>query len=206
MKNKIIILFTVGFMAIAPSSAQGLNDGDDFLQNNPMVPQPTPQVSAPSESTDTSKKEEMLGIYNLAYYNFSDVVGKCNYGISTYFLRPNGIGGEFNIRLTFKKYGNYSVDLGPNYTFKLWGNDNSKLLFTVAAGPSIRKQEVLKYSSSYREETKDRWYVDLFINPRIGFNYKGVVISGGYFLWTHKFKFGKDERIDGFNVALGCTL
>ena len=167
----------------------------------------SPITGADGQSTNNDDEEEMLGVINLVYYGFD---GFQNYGLSDYFLNPNSIGYEFNIRMNFEKYGNYNVDLGPNYTFKLWGQDNKKLLLTAAVGPSFRMQNVpeISYDSKGRmkEESKTKYKFDLFANARLAFNVGHFTLSAGYFLWGAEFKFEKGYKSDGFNVALGYAL
>lgn len=160
-----------------------------------------------NSSTSSDDEEETLVIFNLVYYGFD---GFQNYGISDYWLNPNSIGGEFNIRMNFKKYGNYNFDIGPNYSFKLWGQDNKKLLLTASVGPSLRLQDVpeIKLDSKGRvkEESKSQFKFDLYANARLAFNVGHFTLSAGYFLWGAEFKFEKGYKSDGFNVALGCTF
>ena len=155
----------------------------------------------------TGANDQTLGIFNLVYYGFE---GRSNYGISDYFLNPNKFGFEFNIRMNFEKYGNYNFDIGPNYSFQVWGEGDKKLLITVAAGPSIRMQDVAEYKTdkkgNYKEEKKTKIKFDGFANARLAFNVGRFTISGGYFFWAPEFKFGKDEKADGFNVALGYSF
>ena len=155
-------------------------------------------------ATSTDDEEETLGIFNLVYYSFD---GFQNYGISDYWLNPNGIGFEFNIRMNFEKYGNYNFDLGPNYSFKLWGQDNKKLLLTAAIGPSFRMQSVPDISydkkGKMKEETKTEYKFDLYANARLAFNIGHVTLSAGYFLWGAEFKFEEGYKSDGFNIGLG---
>ena len=167
----------------------------------------SPITGADGQNVSNDDEEETLGIFNLVYYGFD---GFQNYGISDYWLNPNSIGFEFNIRMNFKKYGNYNIDLGPNYSFKLWGQDNKKLFLTAAVGPSFRVQDVpeISYDSNGRmkEKSKRKCKFDLFANARLAFNVGHFTLSAGYFLWGAEFKFEKGYKSDGFNVALGYAF
>ncbi len=44
--------------------------------------------------------------------------------------------------------------------------------------------------------------VDGFVNGRLSVKYKKIMLSGGYYYWAPKFKFGKDYKADGVNVTL----
>ena len=154
-------------------------------------------------SNSNDDEEETLGVVNFVYYGFD---GFQNYGLSDYFLNPNSIGFEFNIRMNFEDYGNYNFDLGPNYSFKLWGQDNKNLLLTAAVGPSFRMQDVPEYNSKGKVEKKTKYKFDLFANARLAFNVGHITLSAGYFLWGAEFKFEKGYKSDGFNVALGYAF
>ena len=169
----------------------------------------TNDYGSPIIGTDNQKvsnyddEEESLTVINLVYYGFD---GASNYGLSDYFINPNNIGFEFNIRMNFKQYGNYNVDLGPNYSFKLWGQDNKRLFLTAAIGPSFRVQNVPKLSSSGSIEEETQYKFDLFANIRLSFNINNITISAGYFLWGAEFKLSDGYAANGFNVALGFSF
>lgn len=103
----------------------------------------SPITGADGQTITTDDEEESLVIFNLVYYGFD---GFENYGFSDCFINPNSIGFDFNIRGNFEKYGNYNFDLGPNYSFKLWGKDNMKLFLTASVGPSFRMQDIPEFS------------------------------------------------------------
>lgn len=167
----------------------------------------TPITGADGQSITNDEEEESLGVFNLVYYGFD---GFKNYGISDYFINPNGIGFDFNIRMNFEKYGNYNVDLGPNYSFKLWGKDKMKLFLSASVGPSFRIQNVpeISYDSrgNIKEESSTKYKFDMFANARLTFNAGHITLSAGYFLWAAEFKFEDGYKADGFNVALGYAF
>lgn len=159
--------------------------------------------------TNNSEKDEMIGTFNLGFWTFK---GVNNFGFMDYLLTPNGIGGEFGARANFKTHGNANIDLGINYSFKLWHQEKNKLLLTIAAGPSFRFQDVLKnidvkVSSTGRISTKEEWknkfFVDLYINPRITLAVWRINIAAGYYLWAQKFKFSDGYVAHGFNASIG---
>ena len=167
----------------------------------------SPITGADGQTITTDDEEESLGIINLVYYGFD---GFENYGISDYFINPNSIGFEFNIRANFEKYGNYNFDLGPNYSFKLWGKDNMKLFLTASVGPSFRMQDIPEFSytsnGNLKEERSTKYKFDLYANARLAFNAGHFNISAGFFLWAAEFKFDKEYKADGFNIALGYSF
>ncbi|MCR4810303.1 MAG: hypothetical protein K5896_10675 [Prevotella sp.] len=167
----------------------------------------SPITGADNQNINDIDDDETMGVFNLVYYDFD---GGENYGISDYFLNPNAMGFEFNIRLNFEKYGNYNVDLGPNYSIKLWGQDDKKLLLTAAAGPSFRMQDVPKYSQgkngNLKEESETKYKFDLFANARLSFKAGHFMLSAGYFIWGAEFKLSKGYKADGFNFALGYSF
>lgn len=167
----------------------------------------SPIRGADGQSVTNDDEEETLGIVNLVYYGFD---GFKNYGLSDYFLNPNGFGVDFNIRMNFEKYGNYNVDLGPNYTFKLWSSDNMKLLLTASVGPSFRMQDVPEFSydnrGNVKEESSTKYKFDMYANARLALNVSRFTVSAGYFLWAAEFKFSEGYKSDGFNVALGYSF
>ena len=165
-----------------------------------------------SESSATvevkkDNKEETIGAFNLVYYGFD---GLSNYGVSDYWLKPNGFAGEFGFRIDFKDFYNYSFDIGPNYTFKVWGKDKNKVLLTAAVGPSFCGRDVakIKYDSqgNPKVETETKFKFDMFANVRLSFKVSRVLLSAGYFMWAPEFKMGGKYRADGFNVAIGYDL
>ena len=162
-----------------------------------------------SDASSSSDKRDLIGGIFLVYYGFD---GFCNYGVSDYFLKPNGVSGEFNLRTQFKQYSNYNVDLGINYSFLLWEQDKATLLLTLAAGPSFRMQNVSQIEYNERtgkttEESKEKFYIDGFVNPRLTLQVGKVILSAGYFYWAPQFKFSKDDgATGGFNVGIAYNF
>ena len=163
--------------------------------------------------TDYKEKDEMISSANFVFYTFK---GINNFGLSNYWINPNGIGGDFNIRANFKEHGNFSFDLSINYAFKLWQQEKNKLMFVVAVGPSIRIQDALKNIDynvnkttgkvTTKEEYKSKVFCDLFINPRFAFKAGHFNLSAGYFLWSAKWKFSNGAVLHGFNASVGYSF
>lgn len=156
-----------------------------------------------ASKTSSEEDDEMIAGMALKYYSFD---GGWNLGYGGEFLNPNGLGGEFTIRADvehFAEHGNYNIELGLNYSFKLFSENNTKLLLVLAVGPSVRMQDAYNFK-------KDKWdskvFFDCYMNPRIVFNYKRLLLSGGYYLWAPEFEFGSDYRGDGLYLSLGYTF
>lgn len=160
-----------------------------------------------NQNTNEDNVKESVTSMNFVYYGFD---GYQNYGLSDYFLNPNSVGFDFNIRYNFKKYGNQSYDIGPNFSFKLWGQGNNKLFLVAAAAPSLRIQSVpeVKVDSKGKVKTKDKTKVfcDLIINPRLTLCASRLSLSIGYFLWGAEFKLSDGYKTDGFNAAIGIAF
>ena len=158
---------------------------------------------APNNTQATNASaENMVSSFNLVFYSFD---GGENYGFSDYFLNPNGLGGEFNIRANFESHGNYNFDLAVNYTFEILKKDDLNLYLVLAAGPSIRLQDEAEINSKGKIEWNEKVKFDGIINPRLSVTYKNFMLSGGFFYWAPEFKFG-DDAITGFNIALGYSF
>lgn len=167
----------------------------------------SPITGADGQNVNSDDEDETIGAINFVYYGFD---GFQNYGLSDYILNPNGIGFDFNLRANFEKYGNYNVEIGPNYSFKLWEQDGKKLLLTAAVGPSFRIQDVVELSydkkGNVKEDSETKYKFDLFANARLAFNTGKFVLSAGYFIWGAEFKLSDGYKADGFNVALGYSF
>ena len=156
-----------------------------------------------SQTTNNNDEEVGLATVSINYYGFD---GYKNYGVSWGFLKPNKIGIDVGWRGDFKKEGNFNVDLGPNYSFKLLGQDNTNLFFTLSVGPSVRIQGIEQVNDKGTTELKTKLKLDMFGNDRLTLNVGKVVLSAGYFLWSNEFKLDKENKADEFNVALGIAI
>ena len=158
---------------------------------------------APNKTQGTNASaDNMISAFNLVFYSFD---GGENYGISDYFLNPNGFGGEFNIRGNFESHGNYNFDLALNYTFEITKKDDLGLYLVLAAGPSLRLQDEAEINSKGKIEWNEKVKFDGIINPRLSVTYKNFMLRGGLFYWAPEFTSG-DDAATGFNIALGYSF
>ena len=155
-----------------------------------------------SGMTDAQEDDDLeFGIVGLGYYSFD---GFDNWGATFGRINPNGFGGEMSIRMNFEDHGNYNADLGVNYSFQLLNSENAKVFITLAAGPSLRTQDQYDYEENSWETSK--FFFDAYVNARLAARFNKIYISGGYFLWAPKFKFGGDYKADGFNISVAYAL
>lgn len=199
MKKTLLLILTAALFSLS-SQAQTVITND--YGDSPI----TGADGQPVSSSDND--DEAISSFNVAYYNFD---GDSNYGISVYGMNPNHVGVDFNIRLNFEKYGNYNVDLCLNYSFKLWGENGTKLLLVPSVGPSFRMQDRPKVdynerTGNVKKESKTEYKFDLVANPRLALCANRFTFSVGYFLWGAEFKLKKGYKADGFNVALGYSF
>ena len=177
-------------------------------------------MSSHAQTNSVVKKtaSETMTSAGISYYGFD---GFDNWGIAIQSIKPNGVSGELALRTNFDDHGNYNLDLGINYSFALLTSGDVKLYLTAAAGPSLRLQDEYKgtetvvtqhnslalgkYTTSYDKENWDsnNFYVDCYLNARATLAYKSIAISGGYYYWAPKFKFGKKYKADGFMATVG---
>ena len=76
------------------------------------------------------------------------------------------------------------------------------------------QSESIKYSSAKAQalivksliEYKEKFYIDGFMGIKAIIRYKKVLLSAGYNIWAPKWKFGKDEKADGFYAQLGFDI
>lgn len=197
--KKVLLFALVLFVSYTNASAQVVvtNDYDSPIQGDV------------TQKTSDNNESESLSYIGLGFYSFE---GFNNWGFNDAYLNWNGLGFElaFRSQLKFNDYDNLNFDVGLNYSFGLWKDEDKKLYLSLAAGPSIRNQKEIEYSYNSKgkmsTKTKDKIFVDAFFNPRITFSIGKFVISGGYFYWAPKFKFDGDYKIDGFNANIGWSL
>ena len=142
-----------------------------------------------NETIQEDRGKESLAIFGLSYYNFE---GGYNVGIYDNYIRPNSIGFDINLRWSFKNKGNYNIDLGVNYSPKLWSENDFALFLTPSVGPSFRIQD-------------GKFNVDFYFNPRLILNYKSFIVSAGYYMWVAKANFS-DGMNHGFQASLGFVF
>lgn len=150
--------------------------------------------------SNVSKESTSFAAFGLGYYGFD---GMENYGLTIQGYNVNGASIDVALRANFEDHGNYNIDFGVNYTFGLYQKDDLGLYLTLAAGPSFRTQDQLDgFDKHDNPKYKSKIMVDGFVNGRLSVKYKAIMLSGGYYYWAPKFKFGKDYKADGVNVAL----
>lgn len=205
--KKIFISFVLFALAVSGANAQVVISNDyanDATLNNVVGGIYGNNAASRTASGNDDGKSERFVTLGLTYYNFGDVDGESiyEYGMSNMFVNPGHIGLDFNIRVLWKsKINNYGVDLGPNFAIDLWKQDNKGLFIILGAGLSYHESTV----DLYGVKTKSKGF-GLFANPRLALKFGKVVLSGGYFLGAHKFKFSKEYKYDGFNISLAVGM
>lgn len=140
-----------------------------------------------------------IGTIGLGYWTYD---GYENYGIQASHLAYNGWATEFNIRFSFKKYGNYNVDLALlGYSFGVTELDNGAFYIAFVAGPSMRLQTLYNWKD---DKDTEKFFIDFYgaasLNLELGDRF---LIKAGYNLWSGQFKFKKEYNNDGVYVSLG---
>lgn len=162
-------------------------------------------TSSENETGNESKDDDAIVTVNFLFQSFDHHMGEF-YGLSDHYINPNGIGCDFTLRSNFKygidDIGIYAIDLGLNYTAQLWGQDKNKVLFTLAAGPTLNWHDTF----TNKGEKKTKCDCDLFFNPRFGAKIGIVTLSAGYFFWAVKAKFEKGYKFNGFQASIGIDV
>jgi len=155
-------------------------------------------------SDTTEEKEKLpkdLKTSGLMLWVFDDGYDAVeNYGYFTEALTYNGFGAEFAIRTRFKKYANYNMELGLNYTLGVYRDENMALMLIASWAPlSIRTQKTYDVELG---RYKSGFYLDTYFSLRTSFNVWKVAVSLGYFYWMPKWCI--DEGAKGINgLSLG---
>ncbi|GEM_PF-2590948 len=142
--------------------------------------------------------------WGLSFYSFK---GGENYGSTATFVNSNNIGFEFAYRMSFKSHGNLSIDVGPNFSFKLWKQSDTAIFLTPSIGGSLRVQDEfteLDKRNNPKYSTKIKF--DIYANPRLILFYKRVFISAGYYMWAAEAKFEDPYLLHGFQAGLGINF
>lgn len=162
---------------------------------------PDDDVVKISKTKEATSSIDQIGIYGLGFYSYD---GAENYGLTVGFYHFDGFGFNLNIRSNwkFKDHQNtYNADLLLNYSIGFYNNDDVAILLTPEIGPSIATRDV--YDGG---KFKEKWFCDGFAGIKATVKYKAVVLSAGYHIWAPKWKFGKDEKADGFYAQLGIDF
>ena len=167
-----------------------------------------------TEETIQQDLEEKSSFYVISFDYFT-FKGIDNFGVSFSIIKPNTLGLKYSFRSQFKKYGNYSFDIGFNWAFQLWKQDNMALYFVPALGASMRIQSVPKMGTTYDKNLKkivqslqdeSEFGVDPYFNPSLIFKYDKLVLSAGYYLWSIKAKFSDGYLKHGFQAGIGYAF
>lgn len=164
----------------------------------------TTKAQSTVENNNLNFEETSIG-----YWGFD---GMSNYGASwnRYGLR-NSYGSELNIRSDFKRYSNYSVDVGINRILPFSTKDTNKLFVVGAIGPSLRWQKIpdVKFNATTgktTENTKSKLFLDFFVSARVMYVPGKFRLSAGLFLWDAQFKFDSDFMNLGIAASIGYDL
>ena len=132
-----------------------------------------------------------------------------NYGLYLSYYTINGWALNMNFRSSFKKYGNYNLDLALlGYSARVWGNGDADLLVSAVAGPSLRSNKVVDGVNMATGEMKEdfKMFVDAYIAASVMLRYKKITLTAGYDVWGLQFKFSKGNRGNGFYAAVGYNI
>ena len=135
--------------------------------------------------------------------------GMQNYGLYLSYYTINGWALNMNFRSSFKKYGNYNLDLALlGYSARVWGNGDADLLVSAVAGPSLRSNKVVDGVNKATGELKEdfKMFVDAYIAASVMLRYKKITVTAGYDVWGLQFKFSKGNRGNGFYAAVGYNI
>lgn len=193
----------LAFAAVVAMSASAAEIGEPVASNAEQlaVTQETKLVKKSNAATQSEDDSDVMN-FSVSYYSFD---GFENWGVNLNFMKLNKFGGEVGYRMNFKSHGNYNVDLGLNYSIKLYKGDNTKIFLTPSIGASLRMQDQLKLeekNGKLQEDWKEKFFVDGYAQARLFISYKNIGISVGYFGWAPEFKFG-DNLAHGFVGSIG---
>lgn len=202
MKKKVFVTFCLALLTLIGSAQnvvpQSQGTGEAAVAE---VPEQTPQ-----KKSDKGKSYSMVG---LTYHHFNK---KTNfYGIDLTFINPSNFGFELAYHCDFKEHSTHKVDVGPNYSFCLYDQDDFRVFLIPTIGPILRISEEYKrtevterttYSLAFGTQTKTskkdiygkEVNFDGFFSARMAFAYKGCAVSAGYYMYSPKFKF-KDKAL-----------
>lgn len=210
MKKKFFMAFCLAMLAHSVSAQTVLSDSQDAATSTlTEVVDQTPQKQA--------AKKKLYTAVGFAYHRFNT---KANlYGLNLTFMRTGGFAGEIAYNSDFKEHSTHKLDLGLNYTFRLYDNDEFRCFLVPSLGPVFRISDVYKrtdvttkttYSNTFgyqtREYKKDIYgkevYLDGYLSVRLLLAYKSVALSGGYYMFSPKFKFTDKALSHGATVSL----
>lgn len=135
--------------------------------------------------------------------SFTDKLNSC---IGWHHISLDGFGFEYVVRFSTARYGNKNIDLGPNYSYKLWENSKNSLYATAAICISSRVQGMpdIEVSSSgkVKESTKYKYFLDMVTYARVSYELPGVTLATGFVIWAPEFKFDSNYCKTGLMLSL----
>lgn len=198
--------FYVGLKLYIPTSTKTqLRANDNGNQNEEInsASSVEPNQYSRNNSSNTVNKPELIrfSYFGLGAYFYD---GFENFSLSFGSYGINNLGIGLNIRSNFKFKDNattYNGDLLLNFSGCLLNKDDITVLITPEIGPSFAWRYV--YDDG---EIKDKFFVDGFLGIKATLKFKNLIISAGYHLWGPKWKFGKNEKADGFYAQLAANF
>ncbi len=143
-----------------------------------------------------------ISYYGLGFYSYD---GGENYSLSFGNYSFNSLGFGMNLRSNLKFSNNqntYNADLLLNFSIGIYNNSDVAFMITPEIGPSL----AWRYASDGKDKPKEKFYCDGFLGIKATVAYKKIVLSAGYHMWAPEWKFGKNEKADGFYAQLGVEL
>lgn len=159
-----------------------------------------------AQTSDFSNEDERKTTFEkaigLSYHSFK---GANNFGFFSQMLnsKMKGWGLEWGFRSSFKEYGNYSVDFGPNYSFLLYQKGDIHCLLTLGAGLSYRFYKKPEVDKKGNVSHKLGFTVDVIADPRVCLIYKRLMLNIGYSMCSNEWRFDNDNRADGLLLEVG---
>lgn len=186
--KKIVVLFVAALTFGVNVSANDNYPDDDIITS------PTKVSSGSSESA---------GYYGLGFFSYD---GAENYGLSFGGYYYNWLGFGLNLRSNWKfsdHQNTYNADFLLNFSIGVYSDPNNELMFLITPeiGPSLGMRDI--YDNG---KFKEKYYCDGFAGIKATVVYKKLVLSAGYHIWAPKWKFGKNEKADGFYAQLGINF
>jgi hypothetical protein len=201
--------FYVGLKLYIPN-VETQTKSEDVVTQKEVYSNPVSMETPIQESNNSSysvnnvankPKLERISYFGLGFYSYD---GFENYSLSfgNYGINNLGVGANLRSNFKFKDNANtYNGDVLLNFSVCLLNNDDVTVLIIPEVGPSFASRYV--YDDG---KMKDKFFIDGFLGIKAAFRYKFVMISAGYHLWAPKWKFGKDEKKEGFYAQLGLDI
>ena len=127
-----------------------------------------------SSNDDTTKN--LIGSFGV------DVLfgnGNPSFGLDLKIDHLKGLGGEVRWYSSFRKYSPIPIDIGINYSYPAYQNDNLSVYPTFAIGPSLY----------IPNGNGDKFHFNGFFTLRASVNYKKFIASIGWYCMNPEWKF-----------------